>query len=235
MFCEKCGSEFGDSQKFCGGCGTSLFSSVHVAELEVKPSKFGKIALWSFVIFVGLGYWFHAMVDATSDPQASSTVQVSTQPEEIPTPKDLPKNFEIGQPFSVGYWSYTCNKAFWTPFLGFDPYSTERANGDFIVLDLTVRNDDNSESTMPPFHLVDTDGRIYDESAAGSMSQGFFSVLEGLNPGVSKRGMVAFDVPLGRQYSLVASGGMESAEKVVVALPTYEAQKKKQDVPGVSY
>ncbi len=95
----------------------------------------------------------------------------------------------------------------------------ERANAEFVVIDVTARNDDTSSSTLPPFHLMDKDGRTYDQSSAGTFSAGFFSVLEGLNPGVSKRGNVAFDVPPDRQYFLVVSGGIESDKRALVPLP----------------
>lgn len=133
--------------------------------------------------------------------------------------KNTPPTYNIGQPFSVGYWSYVCNRAFWTPWLGSDPYAMERANAEFVVIDMTARNDDTSSSTLPLFHLMDKDGRTYDESSAGALSAGFFSVLEGLNPGVSKRGNVAFDVPPDRQYILVVSGGIESDKRALVPLP----------------
>jgi hypothetical protein len=133
--------------------------------------------------------------------------------------KNLPPAYMIGQQFSVGYWHYICNRAYWTPILASSPYSMERANADFVVVDLTIRNDDTSASARPPLHLTDEKGRTYDESTAGMMSSGFFSVLETLNPGVSKRGSIAFDVPPDRQYFLIASGGMESDKTAIVLLP----------------
>ncbi len=138
----------------------------------------------------------------------------------------------IGESFSVGYWSYLCNGAYWTTLLGFDQYSIERPNGEFVVVDITVRDDDNSASTVPPFHLADTEGRIYDESSAGMLSQGFFSVLETLNPGISKRAHIAFDVPPDRQYVLVVSGGIESSEKAIVRLPMSVPRSEQQTPPA---
>ena len=135
------------------------------------------------------------------------------------TQKNLPPAYMIGQQFSIGYWHYICNRAYWTPILVSSPYSMERANADFVVVDLTIRNDDTSASTRPLLHLTDEKGRTYDESTTGMMSSGFFSVLETLNPGVSKRGNIAFDVPPDRQYFLIASGGVESDKAAIVLLP----------------
>lgn len=140
--------------------------------------------------------------------------------------------YPIGDRISVGYWSYVCNNAYWTPILGSDAYSMERANADFVVVNITVRNDDTSSSTLPPFQLLDLGGRTYDESSAGTLSPGFFSVLEGLNPGVSKRGNVAFDVPPGQQYYLIVSGGIESDKRASVVLPTSEPNSNAQPPPS---
>jgi hypothetical protein len=49
-------------------------------------------------------------------------------------------------------------------------------------------------------------------------SSGFFSPLQKLNPGVSKRGLMAFDVPRGREYSLQVSGGFKSRDHAIVTL-----------------
>jgi hypothetical protein len=146
----------------------------------------------------------------------SDTTKSETQ---VQTQKNLPPAYMVGQQFSIGYWHYICNRAYWTPILASNPYSMERANADFVVVDLTIRNDDTSASTRPPFHLMDEKGRTYDESAVGMMSGGFFSVLETLNPGVSKRGQIAFDVPPDRQYFLIVSGGIESGKAAIVLLP----------------
>jgi hypothetical protein len=71
------------------------------------------------------------------------------------------------------------------------------------------------------FHpdIADAKGCTYDESSRGAFEQGFFSPLQSLNPDVSKRGDVAFDVPPDRQYVLVLSGGFESSKQVYVSLP----------------
>jgi hypothetical protein len=163
----------------------------------------------------------HKPVESTSPKSVDST-----PPGPIPAvseytgPKhNLPPAFNIGQPFSIGYWSYVCHSAHWTPIFGSDLYSMERANGKFVVVDITVQNNDTSASTLPPFQLVDKDGRTYDESSSGMVSQGFFSVLEKLNPGVSKRGNIAFDVPPDREYFLLISGGFESGKHAIVVLP----------------
>jgi len=159
----------------------------------------------------------------TSDAEQKAARSVPEAPPALSKPQvqdSLPQAYEIGQQFSIGYWSYLCHGAYWTPVLGSNLHSMEHANAEFVVVDIAVRNDDTSASTLPPFQLIDREGRTYDQSAAGMLSQGFFSVLEQLNPGVSKRGNVAFDVPPDRHYSLLISGGIQSSKRASIVLPT---------------
>lgn len=241
MFCLKCGAIVGESQKFCGSCGASIGES----QPKPKRSRFARVMLWGLGILVGLFVLYgiisngehstqeSAEHNAPSAPPVEARQTQKPSPDEapqnvakIPTdssqpspPENQPTTYKIGQTFSVGYWSYLCHNAYWTPVLGFNPYSMERANADFVVVDITARNDDTSSSTLPTFQLVDEAGRTYDESSAGMLNEGFFSPLEQLNPGVSKRGNIAFDVPSDRRYYLLLSGGIESGKRAIVILP----------------
>ena len=103
-----------------------------------------------------------------------------------------------------------------------------------MVIDITVQNNDKSSSTLPPLHLVDTEGRKYDASSKPMYQAKFFGPLEELNPGVSKRGYVAFDVPPKRRYTLQLGGGFESGESALVALTphaTWEAPESAAPQP----
>jgi hypothetical protein len=93
----------------------------------------------------------------------------------------------------------------------------ETPDAQFLVLDLYVRNNDRTASTLPPLKLVDAQGREFDESGKGTLVPGVFEALKKLNPGVSSRGYVVFDVPHG-QYTLLVSGGFESGEHALIDL-----------------
>ena len=250
MLCWKCGREVGESKPFCQSCGAKLTAlsagsrlgqsapsedarTVTSAPFEVKRngSTFRRAVLWGLAIFGGLcavGILFLLGIALPSQKSVSKTERgeepPSTLSTQVPAPQyDKPSipTHQMGESFSIGYWSYVCNSATWTPYLGlgFDPYTIERADAEFLVINITARNDDTSSSTLPPFHLLDKDGRIYDQSSQGMLLPGFFSPPETLNPGVSKRGNIAFDVPPDRQYVLEVSGGIESPFEGIVLLP----------------
>lgn len=158
-----------------------------------------------------------SITSSTSTPSATDTNAELNTPNPTTSTNRAPA-YAIGQEFSVGYWSYVCHHAGWTSMIGSD-FSAENANAAFLVIDVTVQNNDTSSSTLPPLQLLDAQGREYDHSTAGMLSERFFGPLESLNPGVSKHGYVAFDVPPNRQYFLLVSGGFESGKRAIVALP----------------
>jgi len=87
----------------------------------------------------------------------------------------------------------------------------------FLVVDLAIRNNDKTSSTLPPLKLVDTEGREYDESSKAWAQQNNFGVLKSLNPSVVSRGYAVFDVPKG-QYKLQVSGGFTSGDRTLIEL-----------------
>jgi TonB family protein len=149
-----------------------------------------------------------------------------------PSGESVPK-YRLGEDFSVGYWSYRVNGRRWRTVLGTD-LGAETPDASFLVLDISARNDDKTPSTLPPFKLVDREGREYESSSKGEFMQGAFSLLKSLNPTVSSRGLIVFDVPPG-DYVLKASGGFESGKYALVALETVridkESTKPDSDVP----
>jgi hypothetical protein len=238
-FCRMCGAVVGESQRFCGSCGASL--TTLESQPAPKRARLGRLIVWSlgaclgFLVLRGLVSEPNTERPTSNSEESSpkNTPDTTTVSSQTQVKEDEPPGYKFGQSFSIGYWSYLCHSAFWTSVLGSSPYSLERANAKFVVVDITVRNDDTSSSTLPPLQLRDAQGRTYDESSAVMLGQGFFSVLEQLNPGVSKRGHIAFDVPPDRQYSLILSGGIESGKRASVILPM-SVPADEQSPPGGS-
>ena len=77
---------------------------------------------------------------------------------------------------------------------------------------------DKTAISPPPVKLVDSDDREYDESSKGIIMQNSIGILKSLNPGVSSRGYVVFDVPAGK-YALKVSGGFTSGASELIYLP----------------
>lgn len=165
--------------------------------------------------------WLFVWVGRSTTPH--DTVSQST-----PTPVAVMHS--IGEEFSVGYWLYLCNGATWTRMIP-SPGGAEFPDGIFAVVDITVQNNDRSSSTLPPLHLLDSDGRQYDASSKPMWEGRFLGPLEDLNPGVSKRGLIAFDIPPNRHYTLQVSGGFRSGESALVNITTLANPASEESSP----
>jgi hypothetical protein len=177
-------------------------------------SPFGR-AIIIFLLIGGLAwiiFFSHAASFMRSDHRADDPASVVAQaPNATSSAPSLIR--QVGEEFSVGYWTYRCNAAVWLPAIG-----RETPDASFLVVDMTIRNNDHTASIMPPMKLIDGQGREYDESSAEIFMPLAFGTLKKLNPGVSSRGYVVFDVLHG-SYGLMVSGGYESKNTMVVDLP----------------
>jgi hypothetical protein len=145
----------------------------------------------------------------------------STPP--IPAKQPAPAPKVLGEEFSVGYWTYICQRAGWT--LTWPPdggYRVEKPDAAFLAVDVTATNNDSTASVVPPFYLIDDQGRKYESKSL--LYDNVFGPLESLNPGVSKRGFIVFDVPQDRQYALLVSGGIQSGTSQVVRIASQPAE-----------
>ncbi len=147
--------------------------------------------------------------------------ETANVPERV-APAATPVRFSMGDTVKVGYWTYRCNRAGRVPFVGHSQYDLERADATFIAVDLTIENNDRTPSTFPPPKLIDSEGREYEESSKAFMLEGAFNIWKKLNPDVSSRGLILFDVPDGRKYTLVLSGGFRSRQTALIDLMAAE-------------
>jgi Domain of unknown function (DUF4352) len=221
MFCSWCGREISASAPFCCWCGRRPPEVGHPAgqphaanpstEVQAKQTTRPLRAIGAVVIvglIVGLlGIWVLSRPEnqpaAVESPAAS--VQASAK-------------HRTGEDFSVGYWSYRCNGSRWQQTIGSGFGGAESPDATFLVVDLAVRNNDKTSSTLPPLKLVDAEGREYDESSKSIFMERSFGMLKEVNPGVTSRGYLVFDVPRRGDYALQVSGGFASGERALVDL-----------------
>ena len=109
-------------------------------------------------------------------------------------------------------------KAFYRNQLSDNQLLNQAPDATYLFVDLTVRNDDKQARTIAPFKLVDENGAEYETSSKAWSVKGGIGVLHSLNPAVSKRGYIVFDVPRGKHYKLKISGGYWSNDEALVDL-----------------
>ncbi len=232
MFCHKCGTTLIENASFCSACGTSasvikadepqnpLRSAIRSVFTPIRPSmpiekrsRAGPLLLVG-VLLILLILWARSN-DRTTPSDNRSESNASQQPELTTTPAKVDPA-KIEETFSVGYWAYTVHSASWRDWILSLGSTLESPDAAFLVVDLSACNRDRTASVLPPFKLIDRQGREYESKS--TFMQGAFDVLKTLNPGVYSRGYLVFDVPRYGQYMLRASGGFESGADRLVDL-----------------
>ncbi len=125
--------------------------------------------------------------------------------------------YKIGDTVRVGYFSYVVEGAKWLDHISSNPYQDKKPNAHWMGLFIMVRNDDRESRTIQPFQLVDRQGRVYDSSPV-CLDEDTFGALDRLNPDVTQKGYVLFDVPDDRIYRLKVSGGFATGIEDYIAL-----------------
>ncbi len=129
----------------------------------------------------------------------------------------------INQTVTVGYWSYRVNGSRWADSIGSE-FTREKPDAKFLVVDMIIRNNDNTASVLPPVKLVDAHGREFDESSKGILLDRSFGILKSLNPTVTSAGVVVFDVPPGKYWVKVSGGfGSTATEMIELEWPVAQA------------
>jgi len=202
--CNKCGKAVSKSASACNHCGTrrSRLSTIH----------------WIGIAFFGLIFFGVFTVPDKSNAPSTSPPTKSSSASNAGEKPDADKVFKEGETVHVGYVSYVVWRSWWTFSLGDNEYLHETPDAMFLVVELAVRNDDSESRIIPNFELTDERGATYESSSKAWAIDNSIGILDSLNPGVDKTGLIVFDVPQKDGYRLKASGGFWSKEKVFIEL-----------------
>jgi hypothetical protein len=216
MFCRNCGAKPTDQDRFCSGCGTPAFAYTMpptAPPLQAQKKSRGwiyAIAAIGVLLFMGMcGAILNQGTSTATKTSSSSVRPASVQPSSV--------RYKVGDNVFVGYWAYRCYGARWQRSIGSE-YTRQYPDAQFLIVDLAIRNNDKTASVLAPLKLIDAEGREYEESSKGIFMDNSFGMLKSVNPGVSSRGYVVFDVPPGK-YKLKVYGGYTSGGFEFIELP----------------
>lgn len=124
------------------------------------------------------------------------------------------KSFAVGDEVKVEDLSFTVNKVEETNELKMEYMDSLTTEGKFIVVDLTVGNNDKKARMIDSemFRIIGSDGTEYKASSDADMyindnDLGFF--LQEVNPKMTLKGSIAFELPKDETgYSLQVSSGL---------------------------
>ena len=106
-------------------------------------------------------------------------------------------------------------------------YPNTPPDAQYLFVDLQMQNDDKEQRTIPDFKLKDENNAEYGTSDKAWALEGSVGLLQDLNPGVSKRGFVIFDVPQNHKYKLKVSDGYWSTDETTIDLSPGTKKKGK--------
>ena len=198
--CKECGNEVSTKAKSCPKCA---------APLKRKKGCLTYIGVGVLVLII-LGV-IGSMVDDDSDTTISGSKSEESKSENQNT-------YKQGETVNIGYTSYAVWSSWWSSKLSDNQFMDDRPDAMFLFVDLTVRNDDKKARSIPPFNLIDENGAEYETSSKAWAVEGAIGVLDSLNPGVQKRGVIVFDVPQNNRYKLKVSGGYWSGDDALIMI-----------------
>jgi hypothetical protein len=222
----------GEDAAFCPGCGAALRDPerssaptyapppspqviVHKYEQLPPPKKRGFSLGRALLVLVGI--LILAAVFGRNETGKNTSVSTAESKKE-PAVVASSKIFREGETITVGYTSYVIWRSWWSNQLSNNQFLNHPPDAMYLFVELTVRNNDTKARTIPSFYLLDDNGSEYEASSRGWGIDQHLGILADLNPTVSKRGKIVFDVPKGRNYRIKLSGGFWSSDNAYVRL-----------------
>ena len=177
-----------------------------------KPIQQHKNFKWK--MWVPVSIFIAALIFVTSMTSGESSAETaSNENAEAET-------FQMGEEIDVEKLGYNVISVFSTDTVN-NSFMSENATGTFLVFEVEVMNKDKEARTIDSslFKLLLEDGTEFDPSSSATMTANenneFF--LTKVNPQLSARGYVVFDVPeIKEGYFLQLSGGMLSTTSKLV-------------------
>lgn len=123
----------------------------------------------------------------------------------------------IGDVFTVGTWEYSVSAAAWQDLYkpAVDKTVWPAPGQEFLVVFLTVCNIGDDAALLPPARLVGPDGAKYDARFTSGEGP---AIEDSLMPERHYKRQIAFDLPPGKSYKLILSGGWLSDKRATVEM-----------------
>jgi len=107
------------------------------------------------------------------------------------------KAAEVGDRLTLQGTTYRVTRAEKTASVGSDEFDTVLANGQFVVVSLTLTNRTNGPVTIVDdnIRLIGGNGKNYSTSSDASLAVEDAFLLEEIQPDVSQKGTLVYDIP----------------------------------------
>lgn len=168
-----------------------------------KRRKWPWILLAVFVLFVGIvainsgGGQEAETTSGSEDNATGAETEDSTESSDASGDTEETGDFTMGEAAQLGDWVVTVNGTETAATYG-EEFFEEQAQGEFVIVDMTVENGGNESTTFDDsaLSLIDSDGNSH--SATTTLSDDSF-FLQQINSGNQASGEAVFDVPEGTE------------------------------------
>lgn len=169
--------------------------------VESKPKKSWYKRWWAITLFIFLGLIILGSLFGGNNSTSTSNSQESA----INTNQQEAKTYSLGDEVQAGDFKWKITKSSTAKQIGSgsgDYFFGEKADGIFIILDVEITNTgrDANYLTDSFLKLVDDQGREFSPNSAAALylkPSGSALLFEQINPGITKKGKIVFDVPEG--------------------------------------
>ncbi len=182
---------------------------------------------WAITLFVIIGFIILVNLFGGDNPSSSGT-PAATQPASNKNVEAAPeKGYSIGDSIPVGDLTWKITGVSTTSEIGQDLAGTfmgEKADGLFVVLDVEVENTANTAQYLTDSYikLVDSQNREFSPNSVAAVylqPAGSALIFEQLNPGITKKGKIVYEVPADiKTFDVKITSGLFSESKYNVKI-----------------
>lgn len=137
------------------------------------------------------------------------------------TPKATMTTYNIGDKVVVGNLTYTVNKIEKAEYVG-NQYGSVRANGIFVVVDMTIENNGKEPTTISPDYakIISPQGRTYNNDQINSVYLNSNILVKQIQPQQLVSGQALYDIRRGITCNLQVTDNPEGGNTQLIALGT---------------
>ncbi|MBV5113857.1 DUF4352 domain-containing protein [Bacillus altitudinis] len=175
--------------------------------------KFFKIGCLSIIILILIIIFVSCMAGGGSKKDNTSNTGSKNAVTSNEKKNDKEKTHKIGDKVAVEDFTYQVNSVTEAKSLQKQYMSDVTTDGKFVIVEVTVKNTGKKGRMVDTemFRLIGKDGTEYKSLATNNMyvndtDSSFF--LKQINPKLSKKGRIAFEVPNEKKFSLQVSSGL---------------------------
>ncbi|PIY81790.1 hypothetical protein COY00_03920 [Candidatus Pacearchaeota archaeon CG_4_10_14_0_2_um_filter_35_33] len=173
-----------------------------MSESKIKKAWYKR--WWAIVLFIFIG--LIVLGGLFGDDSSNSGTQTTTTPSnnnKVEAPQEKVTTYAIGDSIDAGDFIWKVTGVSTTSEIGQDIAGTffgEKADGLFVILDVEVENTANTAKYLTDSYikLVDSQGREFSSNSVAAIylkPEGSALIFEEVNPGITKKGKIVYDVP----------------------------------------